>query len=529
MILEQERHLLGVDLPRGLVCRLALLAALLAAIVNCGDLGSIDSRRRLQQARALWAGEPEVRPEDPAPFFPRSSDGVRRSIYSAGQAILFLPADIAASSVTSLVADPHVADGARIVLVAWVTQSFVTAWALLFAYLLLRRLRFDHTPALLGTLSLPLATTFLHYVQVVQENNLMLAAGLSATFFIASWLDSGHRRDALLAGAFSGFAYLTRPTCLADTAGGLVFLALAGIPGRKRLAQFAAWFSAGFAIFAFFERWYFASRFGSWTGTVLGAIAPHTGFTNPFWAGVRTALFSDLSLFLFDPLLVLTLVLLAARWPLVSSRIPAFAVGAMLTLVIDIAFYARFFTPTGQSAWGDRFTQTPVHLLCLLALPLLWTHWHTLRTPARYAAAAVIAWGFIHQIASVSLNMSVEVEQAARFPGIWRIPQRFANLWIVLRGNASTSLLLSFLPPEWQRLNLLPFQLTLRFPVLASYAVAAWTTAVAATAVLYARLLSSTSPAGTSASAVPRRTAAIPPPSADADDAPGASDKHFRR
>jgi len=534
MILEQHSRIPGVDMPRGLLRRLVLLSALLAAVVNCGDLGSIDARRRLQQARALWSGEPEVRAEESA-VFPRSAGGTRRSFYGAGQALLFLPADVAASPLSRLFPDPRVSAGARIVIVAWLTQTIVTAWALVFAYLLLRRLGFSHPPALLGALSLPLATTFLHYIQVCQENNLLLAAALSGSFFAASWLDTGRRRHALLAGVCFGFGYFTRLTSAADTAGGLIFLSAAWMAERRhrrpmpRLSQFALWFAPGFALFIFLERCYFASRFGSWTGTILTVMAPDTGFTNPLWAGVRTALFSDLSLFLFDPLLLPALTLLAAVWHNTLPRLRAFAAGSACTLAFYVVFYARFFTPTGQSAWGDRYTQTPVHLLCLLAVPLLWSHRQDLHTWTRRVTVLLIGWSFVLQLASVMLNMSVEVDQAARFPEIWRIPQRFANLWIVLRGQAGSSAVLNFLPPEWQRLNLLPFQLALRFPVLAAFAMAAWAAALAAAALLAARLISSTVPAGTSASAALRKSAATPLPSEDADAGPDDADTRSRR
>lgn len=64
-------------------------------------------------------------------------------------------------------------------MVAFLSQTFIVWAALVFAYLLRRALRFAHGAATLGTLSLLFATTFLHYTQICQENNLMLAMMLA--------------------------------------------------------------------------------------------------------------------------------------------------------------------------------------------------------------------------------------------------------------------------------------------------------------------------------------------------------------
>ncbi len=51
---------------------------------------------------------------------------------------------------------------------------------------------------------------------------------------------------------------------------------------------------------------------------------------------------------------------------------------------------------------------------------------------------------------------------------------RFWNIWMIWTGEAATSDLFMKLPQEWRTWNFLPFQMRLRFPGLARYALAAW-------------------------------------------------------
>jgi hypothetical protein len=127
-------------------------------------------------------------------------------------------------------------------------------------------------------------------------------------------------------------------------------------------------------------------------------------------------------------------------------------------------------------------------LLCLLGAPLLWTAGSELSLRARAVALALIASSVAQQIASVLLVLGVEEKQLYAFGLRWAIPQRFVNLWLVMAGQADTSPLFLGLPPEWRRISLLPFQLELRYPDVARWALAAWCLALVAALTLLARL-----------------------------------------
>ncbi|MBL0159085.1 MAG: hypothetical protein IPP47_18525 [Bryobacterales bacterium] len=477
----------GLPVPPHFLLALLLLTALTAALVNPGNMGSLDPSRRLQQAHSWWTDEPEVGPEPYNQIWGAPDrQGLKRATFGMGHPLILLPADLAASGMIRIARlayplDPPTAKLLRHVLVAFLSQTFIGWAALVFAYLLLRALAFSHGIATLGTLSLLFATTFLHYLQICQENNLMLALSLAGLFGVARWLDTGAGRYAALAGAAFGYSLLVRPTTLGDAGGAFVFLVLALWWGPRRpLVSLAslAWFLPPFLAGGMAERGYQFLRFGVWTGTYYTTSGsgvqdlfpprpPGTGYGSSLW-------FPQNSIFLFDPLLPLLLILLAVFWTATAPKVKAVALGALATLAVYIVFHAGYLSPTGEHSWGSRYVQTPVHILCLLAVPLLCTHWKAISRLVRIAAVLLIAWSVIQQIASLLLIMSLEVHYVDHRHSDWSILRRFYHLWLVFSGAADTHWWLSRFPPEWRRLSLLPAQLGLRYPLLSHIATGAW-------------------------------------------------------
>jgi hypothetical protein len=492
---QQATYLFSIPAPQGFYPRLAAMVVLLAALVNAGSMVSIDPVRRLIQARSLLTNAPEVTPGESTDFSTKGPDGRRHVFFGIGHALVLLPADAAAGAavdalkgVTPL--SDHARTGLRVVLAAFLSQALICSMAALFAYLLLRQLGFAHPPAAFGALSLPLGTTFLHYTQNCQENNLLLLCALAGAFFTARWLESEKKGDARSAAAWFGFALLVRLTSLGDLGGDLVFLALALYlrAGSTRAAaagagRFLRSFAPVYAVFLVLERIYQHHRFGGWFGTYfpgssdsfLGWMQANPLFNHSFWSGIWEALLSpENSIFLFDPLLPLSLALLFLLWPRLDARVKALAAGALASLAVYVLFYARALTPTGEISWGDRFTETPVLLLCLLAVPMLWGCWENLHWAGRLVAGAVIAWSVLLQAASVLLMPNVEVIQSATIGSQWAIARRFANLTLILNGQASRAAEFAGIPAEWRTFNLLPWQLDFRFPALARAARIGW-------------------------------------------------------
>ncbi|HEY3440965.1 MAG TPA: hypothetical protein VGK29_09445 [Paludibaculum sp.] len=497
MPVQQAPHTASLPVPPHFFLALLLLTALTAALVNPGNMGSLDPSRRLQQAHSWWTGEPEVGPEPynqgwgaPDP------QGHRRVTFGMGHALILLPADLAVSGLIRIASlayplDPPTANLLRHVLVAFLSQTFIGWAALSFAYLLLRALAFAHGIATLGTLSLLFVTTFLHYLQICQENNLMLALSLAGLYGVTRWLDTGAGRFAALAGAAFGYSLLIRLTTLGDAGGAFLFLVLALWWGPRRPLASLAWFLPPFLAGCLAERSYQFLRFGVWTGTYYSYAgvqalfpprSPGSGYGSSLWMPQN-------SIFLYDPLLPLLLTLLVVFWAATAPKVKALALGALATLAVYIVFHAGYLSPTGEHSWGSRYVQTPVHILCLLAVPLLCTHWNALSRAARTAALLLIAWSVIQQIASLLLIMSLEVNYLDDRRSDWSIPRRFYHLWLVFSGAADTHWWLSRFPPEWRRLSLLPAQLGLRYPLLSRLATGAWFVILAALLMHIRRIL----------------------------------------
>src|SRR5207248_5474324 len=74
--------------PRFLV---AVTAALLAFMVQSGELGSADTMHRLQTAHSFWTSEPAVFPNEYPEFGVHGRGGKLYDWYGIGQPLLMLP------------------------------------------------------------------------------------------------------------------------------------------------------------------------------------------------------------------------------------------------------------------------------------------------------------------------------------------------------------------------------------------------------------------------------------------------------
>src|SRR5437588_3369601 len=89
----------GVRNPRLLLC---LAAALLAFVVQSGELGSADTMHRLQTAHSFWTSEPAVFPNEYPEFGVHGRGGRLYDWYGIGQPLLLLPIDVVATFIERL-------------------------------------------------------------------------------------------------------------------------------------------------------------------------------------------------------------------------------------------------------------------------------------------------------------------------------------------------------------------------------------------------------------------------------------------
>ncbi len=88
--------------PRDPVFLLAVVAGLIAFLVQSGDLDSVDTARRLQTTHSFWTSAPPVLPNDYPEFGLRGRGGKIYAWYGIGQSLLMLPADMVGTGLEKL-------------------------------------------------------------------------------------------------------------------------------------------------------------------------------------------------------------------------------------------------------------------------------------------------------------------------------------------------------------------------------------------------------------------------------------------
>ena len=411
---------------------LCLTAGLLAFVVQSGELGTADTMHRLQTTHWLWTSQPQVLPYEYPEFGLHGRGGRIYSWYGIGQSLLMLPADLVATWVAhwNIFSEYEDDPAIRSIIVSYSISILVNVLTALIAFRLLRQLRFTVNEAVAGVLALLFCTTHLHYTQNMQENNYIMLLTLTGFSFQYEWLRTASSRALFLGSATLGLNLLTRVTTGLDLiAAGVFLLAVLWFEqtrGRalwQRSLDYCKIAVPVYAFFALVERLYSFYRFGSFTQTYLPIFAresrlqdptlpPNFPWSTPFHEGVLGALFQpEKSIFLFDPLLVLALVLLAVLWRRLSPEVRAFAVASLLLLAGYIGFYARYTYWAGDFAWGDRYVSTAAEMVALIAVPLLLQYRANLSAWIWRSSIVLIAASLLIQIASLAFWLPLEIYQ----------------------------------------------------------------------------------------------------------------------
>ena len=454
------------------------LALVVCALLNPGNFGSLDTARRWQVARSIRLGEAMVNSRDALEGFGiPGRNGLPQAWYGIGQSLLLLPIDaLVDASVSPLLRrfslDPVRQKQVAELVIAFLMQSFLTACVLILARHVLLTFGFGEIAAVAGSLGLLFATTCLQYVQCAQENELLLALALVALAALRTWNRREQGRFALLAGLACGFAILVRLPSLLDT-GIFAWFAIAGGQNSKR---FLAWFAPPVVSAILFDRWYHWYRFGELFSTYIGIFGrlnrplgqpASFPFSYPFWKGFSGTFFSpDKSVLLFDPLLIVVVLLAVRNWRAIDRDLRRMLVCLTVLLVVYAAGYARYFDFGGDVAWGHRFVLLPAQLLCLFAVPLLLQY----RWPILWVLVFV---SVILQAGSTVISPNVEVLQRNRGYRQGVLWNRAVSL-AQIATNREDPDRFTGIPVEWRTLAYFPFQLRLRFPRAAVWGMAGW-------------------------------------------------------
>jgi len=411
---------------------LCLTAGLLAFVVQSGELGTADTMHRLQTTHWLWTSQPQVFPNEYPEFGLHGRSGKIYSWYGIGQSLLMLPADLVATWVASW----HVFNGyqddpaVRSILVSYSTSILINVLTALIAFRFLRQLKFEVNESILGVLALLFCTTHLHYTQNMQENNYIMLLTLVGLSYQYEWLRSGGRRALWVGSLALGVNLLTRVTTGIDVIAAGVFLLmvlwLERVRGQELWHKFVSYCRVAvpvYAAFALVERLYSYYRFGSFTQTYLPIFAremkaqdptlpANFPWSTPLHEGVLGALFKpEKSIFLFDPLILLAVVLIVMLWNRVDEVVRAYIVSSMVLLVGYLFFYARYTYWAGDFAWGDRYVSTSVEMIAMLAVPLLLHYRDILGRWMWRVAIVLIAVSFVVQLASLMFWLPLEIYQ----------------------------------------------------------------------------------------------------------------------
>ena len=412
---------------------LLLCAGLIAFVVQSGELGTADTQHRLQSAHAFWTSEPPVFPNEYPEFGVHGRGGKLQSWYGIGQSLLLLPADIIGTFVERLPIfanyngnDPSV----RNIFVSYSINPIVNVLTALVCFRFLRQLAFTVKQAVLGTLALLLLTTHLHYTQNMMENNYIFLLTLSGFSFQYEWLRTGSRCALLIGSGALGLDLLTRLTTGLDLVASALFMVLLLFLERtprerfwKRCREYLAVAAPVYALFGPLDRLYQYYRFGSFFNTYVSIVArearqrdPNLPITypweTPFHVGFFGALFApEKSVFLFDPLLVLMILLVVVAWKRFSPAVKAYVITGFALLLAYISFYARYTVWSGDFAWGDRYVSTSVELAALLAVPLLLRHHLVVGKFVWRAGIVLCIAAAVVQIASLMFWLPLEIYQ----------------------------------------------------------------------------------------------------------------------
>src|SRR6185437_17025413 len=139
------------------------------------------------------------------------------------------------------------------------------------------------------------------------------------------------------------------------------------------------------------------------------SLAADFPWTTPFVKGFLGPLISqEKSIFLFDPLIVLSILLAILVWKRFAPTVKAYVLCMFALVLAYICFYARYFEWSGNFAWGDRYVSTAVQMAAFISVPLLLKFRAQLGKAVWTLGMFLVGASLVIQIASLAFWLPLE-------------------------------------------------------------------------------------------------------------------------
>jgi Dolichyl-phosphate-mannose-protein mannosyltransferase len=395
---------------------LAIFVIIVFGLVTRGDFSNGDTPRRLQVTHWLWTDQPQLNDADrivarhPTAhdlFHPgwcelEGKNGEVYAQFGLGQSLIMLPADVLSWwMVEKLLAklippskyvgnDPAARySQLKTTIINLATFPPLCVASVILSFELLLLLGFSRSTAVGATILLVVATTFLVYVQNIQENGLMYLCYVAALFFVLrAPKQDDWKVNLTAAGVFSGFSLLIKISDVAYV--GPVFLlalCLRFEPRKGREINFrevlretgfvSLYYGSPLLLFFAIDRYYQFYRFGDLLSTYMkfcerfyaqmGDYPSNFPFGYDFLSGFFGPFLSpNYSIFLFDPFFIAAVTYMCFQWRKMFLRQKLVFLGACWALITLALTFAGTYFWTGGLEWGPRHHLVPVEVICLL-------------------------------------------------------------------------------------------------------------------------------------------------------------------
>lgn len=419
-----------------ILLQLLLITTSVVLLIQPGGFGNVDALYRYQTTRSFWTDEPPVTEHQVQTGFTLvGKEGHLYNWFGLGHAAWMLPFDVVGSAGARLAQKalkitPESGDAFRRLFAAWGSNLASALIAVASTYWLVLGLGYDRRIAGLTGLVLLLGTSFLHYAQVAQENNLMLALTVLSLALVRHAIIRNQAGWMVAAGVVLGAGLTIRLPFALQV---LCIIPISILwraesprlrPDHLRISILDCLrLAPGLGLGVLADRIYHFTRFGSWTGTYMAvfrdqrlAQQPDLPSNYPFHIGlipgIKASVLSwDKLPFIYDPLILPALIVPFLLWRQFHSPLRPLFLGALALILGSVAFHARYaFGDTGGS-WGPRYIVTSLQLLLVVACPFIVTSWKGLNPALRRVTAALVACAISVQMMSLCFTSFLETVQ----------------------------------------------------------------------------------------------------------------------